>query len=395
MLRERASLQPNETAFTYVDYEQDWAGVAESLTWSQLYRRTSNVAQELRACGSTGDRAVILAPQGLDYVVAFLGALQAGMIAVPLSVPLGGASDERVSAVLRDASPSAILTTSSVAGNVAEHIQLKPGESAPSIIELDLLDLDSQNGPAAEVDSRPEHRVFAIHLRVDPYASGSHDLAQKHSGQCRTDHGRVLRRQRRALLPPDTTMVSWLPFFHDMGLVLGIIMPVLCGSSRCAHEPGGVPAAAGAVDAIAGKQQSRVYRSAERWLSNWRHEKHQMTTWPGLTSAACTTSSVVPNAYNPRRSSASLSDSPASIFSPGCYGPHMGSRKPRCTWRPANAGQPPVTVLFRIRGTDRRPREAVRKRRRYTAGQLRRAAVADGAHRRPRNQYRVSGGNGR
>src|SRR5271166_7022321 len=102
VLRERASLQPNETAFTYVDYEQDWAGVAESLTWSQLYRRTLNVAQELKACGSTGDRAVILAPQGLGYVVAFLGALQAGQIAVPLSAPVGGASDERVSAVLRD-----------------------------------------------------------------------------------------------------------------------------------------------------------------------------------------------------------------------------------------------------------------------------------------------------
>ena len=117
LLRERASLQPNDTAFTFIDYEQDWDGVAESLTWSQLYRRTLNIAQELKHCGSTGDRAVILAPQGLDYIVAFLGALQAGLIAVPLSVPLGGVSDERVSSVLRDASPSVILTTSAVAGN--------------------------------------------------------------------------------------------------------------------------------------------------------------------------------------------------------------------------------------------------------------------------------------
>ena len=48
LLRERASLQPDDTAFTFIDYEQDWAGVAESLTWSQLYRRTLNVARELR-----------------------------------------------------------------------------------------------------------------------------------------------------------------------------------------------------------------------------------------------------------------------------------------------------------------------------------------------------------
>ncbi len=88
MLRERASLQPNDSAFTFTDNERDWAGVAESLTWSQMYRRTCNVAHEVGLNGSIGDRAVVLAPQGLDYIAAFLGAIQAGLIAVPLSVPL-------------------------------------------------------------------------------------------------------------------------------------------------------------------------------------------------------------------------------------------------------------------------------------------------------------------
>src|SRR5271156_3227770 len=136
LLRERASLQPNRTAFTFMDYEQDRAGIAESLTWSQLYRRALNLAQELRLHGSTGDRAAILAPQGLDYITAFLGALQAGFIAVPL----GGASDERVSSVMRDASPSAVLTTSSVSDNLAEYVESKSGESTRSVIEVGLLD---------------------------------------------------------------------------------------------------------------------------------------------------------------------------------------------------------------------------------------------------------------
>ena len=127
VLREHATLRPDETAYTFVDYQQDWAGVAESLTWSQLYRRSLNVAEELRSRGSTGDRVLISAPQGLDYVAGFLGALQAGMIAVPLSEPLGGAADERFNAVLRDASPAAILTTSSVVGLVNEHVGLSLG----------------------------------------------------------------------------------------------------------------------------------------------------------------------------------------------------------------------------------------------------------------------------
>ena len=92
MLRQCVNLQPDGTAFTFIDYEQDPAGVAETLTWFQLYRRVLNVAQELKSHASAGDRAVILAPQGVDYIVAFLGAMQAGLIAVPLLVPLGGAT---------------------------------------------------------------------------------------------------------------------------------------------------------------------------------------------------------------------------------------------------------------------------------------------------------------
>ena len=118
VLRGRASLQPNDPAFTFVDYAHDPAGVTETLTWSRLYRRSRNVAQELSRHGSAGDRAIIVAPQGLDYIVAFLGALEAGLIAVPLSVPQLGEHDERISSVLADSSPSAVLTTSAVSGGM-------------------------------------------------------------------------------------------------------------------------------------------------------------------------------------------------------------------------------------------------------------------------------------
>jgi fatty acid CoA ligase FadD28 len=236
VLREHATMQPNDTAFTFVDYEQDWAGVAEGLTWSQLYRRALNLAQELRLRGSTGDRAVILAPQGLDYIIAFLGALQAELIAVPLSVPLGGALDERVSSVLRDASPSVVLTTSSVAGNIAKYVQSKPGESAPSVIEVDLLDLDSNEGPATQVDSSTD----TVYLQ---YTSGStrtpagvmvsHNNIMANFEQITADffgdHGGVA--------PADTTLVSWLPFYHDMGLYLGIIFPILAGFRAVITSP--------------------------------------------------------------------------------------------------------------------------------------------------------------
>ncbi len=237
VLRTWARIQPNDPAFTFIDYEQDWNGVAETLTWSQLYRRTRNLAQELSSCGSTGDRAVILAPQGLDYIVAFLGAIQAGLIAVPLSVPQGGASDERVDSVLRDSSPTAVLTTSSVVGDVARRVAAQPGAFAPSVVEVDLLGLDTPNGSGTGDGSLPPTAYLQ-------YTSGStreptgvvitHDnlrinFEQLMAGYFAADDGGVP--------PPDVTIVSWLPFYHDMGLVGAICTPILAGFSAVVTSP--------------------------------------------------------------------------------------------------------------------------------------------------------------
>ena len=114
-LRERAGLQPDDKAFTFTDYDQDWAGVAETPDLGTGVPPHPERGRRGRLHGAVGDRAVILAPQGLDYIAAFLGAMQAGFTAVPLSVPQVGSHDERVSAVLADTSPTVILTTKATA----------------------------------------------------------------------------------------------------------------------------------------------------------------------------------------------------------------------------------------------------------------------------------------
>ena len=232
MLRERASLAPNRTAFTFMNYEHDWAGIEESLTWAQLYRRALNLAHELRLHGSTGDRALILAPQGLGYVTAFLGAIQAGFIAVPL----GADSDERVSSVLRDASPSVVLTTSSVARDIAGYLGPISGETAPSLIELDLLDLESKKPPAARVESATD----TVYLQ---YTSGS----TRTPAGVMVSHKNILANfehmnaaffgDHGGVAPPGSTMVSWLPLYHDMGLQLGVIFSVLTGFRSVLASP--------------------------------------------------------------------------------------------------------------------------------------------------------------
>lgn len=234
VLRERAGLQPDDKAFTFVDYEQDESGVATSLTWSQLYRRTLNVANELLRSASPGDRAVISAPQGLDYIVGFLGALQAGLIAVPLSVPLGGPADERVGSVLRDASPSLVLTTSAVVSSVVDAV--KSQSETPLVVEVDLLDLD-RRGATATMPENPSGTAFL------QYTSGStrtpagvmvtHSNVVANLGQLTSDTFEDLGK----VAPPDTTVVSWLPFYHDLGLLCGMAFPIVAGISAVIMSP--------------------------------------------------------------------------------------------------------------------------------------------------------------
>jgi fatty acid CoA ligase FadD28 len=235
VLRERASLQPHDPAFTFVDYDEDPAGVPERLTWSQIYRRSRNVAAELRRHGRPGDRVAILAPQGLDYIAGLLGALEAGLIAVPLSVPQVGAHDERVNLVLADAAPSVVLTTSAVAGGVAEYLRQQGHPSTSAFIDVDALDLDGNPGPTGG----GRHAGTAL-LQ---YTSGS----TRRPAGVMVSHRNLMANFEQVMAgyfadtdnvaPPGTTVVSWLPFYHDMGLFIGVCAPILAGLHSVLTSP--------------------------------------------------------------------------------------------------------------------------------------------------------------
>ncbi|NOP94902.1 MULTISPECIES: AMP-binding protein [Mycolicibacterium] len=235
LLQERAGLQGDDTAVTFVDYERNLEGSAESLTYSQLYRRACHVARELGSFGAPGDRALILAPQGLDYIVAFFGALQAGRIAVPLAVPMGGVSDERVSSVLQDAEPTVILTTSAVAGAVTDYLKSN-SLAAPVIVEVDTLDFDAPAGSG----SHSENPTDTAYLQ---YTSGSTRLP----AGVMMSHRNLLANFEQLMsgyfaefgnvVPEGSAIVSWLPFYHDMGLYLGVCGPVLAGVPAVLMSP--------------------------------------------------------------------------------------------------------------------------------------------------------------
>ena len=186
MLHGRASLRrPVRWRPPFTNYEDDWAGVRESLTWSQLSRRTMNVAREILLHGSVGDRAVILAPQGLDYILAFLGSMQAGLVAVPLPLPHRGSSYERVGAVLADTSPSVVLTTSAAAEDVGDYVDQSRMDTAPKIVEIDSLNLDAEGGTSLPTTDLPSTAYLQYSSEFNPTADRGDDLAPQPPGEFR------------------------------------------------------------------------------------------------------------------------------------------------------------------------------------------------------------------
>lgn len=247
LLQKAASQYPNRAAYKFIDYDTDPAGFTETVTWWQVHRRAMIVAEELWIYASSGDRVAILAPQGLEYIIAFMGVLQAGLIAVPLPVPQFGIHDERISSALRDSAPSIILTTSSVIDEVttyAPHACAAQGQSAPIVVAVDALDLSSSRA----LDPTRFERPSTAYLQ---YTSGSTrapagPLAQECHHQLRTANVRLHRGFGKGSV--NSRIVAAVLSRH--GVDAGHHSPDDQSRHRGVDESHGILAAAGPLDAI-------------------------------------------------------------------------------------------------------------------------------------------------
>ncbi len=235
VLADRAQKQPDDTAYTFVDYEADPAGVSESLTWSEVYERSLVVADKLAKIGSPGDRAVILAPQSLEYIVGFLGAIQAGFIAVPLSMPQTRHHDERVTGAMADSTPVVVLTTSAVVDDVRKYGQADPKQRPPKFFEVDTLDFDSppKSQPLASLPKTAYLQYTSGSTRAPAGVVVSHRNVVVNVDELLTDYYEAYPDGA----PHDTTVVSWLPFYHDMGLIVGVFIPLVLGRPAVLMSP--------------------------------------------------------------------------------------------------------------------------------------------------------------
>ncbi|WP_327094578.1 long-chain-fatty-acid--AMP ligase FadD32 [Nocardia vinacea] len=211
----------NTLAYRYIDYSRERDGEAQELTWREFGIRLRAVAARLQQVTNPGDRVAILAPQGLDYVISFFAAIYAGTISVPLFDPDEPGHTDRLHAVLGDCEPSAILTASSSAAGVRQFFRSLPAAQRPRIIAVDAI-------PDAVGESWVRPDVAVDDIAYLQYTSGSTRVPAGVEITHRAVGTNLLQMVDAINLDWNSRGVTWLPLFHDMGL-LTVILPAVGG----------------------------------------------------------------------------------------------------------------------------------------------------------------------
>ena len=219
----------DSVSYRYLDYEHDAGGRAIELTWHEMGVRLRAIGARLQQVTEPRDRVAILAPQGVDYVIGFFAAIQAGNIAVPLFAPELPGHAERLEAVLSDAQPSVVLTTSAAADRVQGFLRKLPRLQRPRVIAVDAV-------PDSVGATFVPARLDSDDIAYLQYTSGSTrtpaGVEITHRGVCTN----VLQMVLSVGLDWDTASVSWLPLFHDMGLLM-IMFPAIFGAHLTLMSP--------------------------------------------------------------------------------------------------------------------------------------------------------------
>jgi acyl-CoA synthetase (AMP-forming)/AMP-acid ligase II len=215
----RALFQPAKTAFIFLE---DGETESSRLTYQELDLQARRIAAHLQSLQMEGERALLLYQSGPEFVAAFFGCLYAGVIAVPLYPPRRTKHLARLQDIVADAGAKLALTSASTLKNISNYLA-----DTPDLAALHWLDLEQELKLSANDWQKPS--LYPDYLAFLQYTSGSTD---KPKGVM-VSHHNLLRNFRAIELAysstSDSVVVSWLPLFHDMGLICGMLMPIYLG----------------------------------------------------------------------------------------------------------------------------------------------------------------------
>jgi amino acid adenylation domain-containing protein len=219
VLSERAERSPHQLAYTFL---ADGEAESSSLTYGDLDRRARVIAAGLQRHGAPGERALLLYPPGLEFIAALFGCFYAGVVAVPLYPPRLKRADPRLAAVIRDARPALALTAAPILSKLAPSLRQEPSLSPLTWVATDDL-------PEASAEEWREPVLSGGQIAFLQYTSGSTSSPKgvmvSHEGLL---HNEEMIRQVFGL-SEESVILSWLPLYHDMGLIGGALQPLYLG----------------------------------------------------------------------------------------------------------------------------------------------------------------------
>ncbi|HET8843639.1 MAG TPA: AMP-binding protein, partial [Ktedonobacteraceae bacterium] len=229
LLRLRATVQADLVAFTFLHDD----GNDISLTYRELDQHAQRIATLLQQRATPGERALLLYPPGLDFITAFFGCLYAGIVAVPTYPPHSLQKNRalsKIQAILSDAQPSLVLTTTSLLPVVAKlHLHLVDFQ------RLILLDTTQNIGALSLIWQQPV--LSRETLALLQYTSGSTATPKG----VMVSHGNLLHNQslmHSAFSSNEPSiLVGWLPLYHDMGLIGNVLQPLYRGKPSALMSP--------------------------------------------------------------------------------------------------------------------------------------------------------------
>jgi acyl-CoA synthetase (AMP-forming)/AMP-acid ligase II/alkylation response protein AidB-like acyl-CoA dehydrogenase/acyl carrier protein len=214
LLNDRALNFPNKEIFYYLD---DGINVGSKLTYSELLKQSRKVSSLIKQNKkNNSEKVLLLLPQDLNFIVAFLGTIYCGCIPVTAYPPKNNRNLGRIITIIKDSTSSIILTTSKIKEEILSDASLKDLLKTKAIVTLDT-DLES-----AAVDMSPAY----TETMFIQYTSGS----TGHPKGVVLTHENVLANLEMIKLgmklDDKSSFYSWLPFFHDMGLIGCILTPI-------------------------------------------------------------------------------------------------------------------------------------------------------------------------
>lgn len=224
LLARRAAEQADDRAYVFVS---DRGTEEAALTFRQLRETATALAARLIASAQPGDRAILVFPPGIEFMVAFFGCLMAGIIAVPMMMPRRNSARDSSAAILANCTPTLALTTSTFA--LRGDLQARFAQENIRWIEVDLTE-----AAGATVDLQepaPDDIAFL------QYTSGS---TSEPKGVM-VSHANLLANLEMIRIAlgntRQSTYVNWVPLYHDMGLILNALQALYVGATCVLMAP--------------------------------------------------------------------------------------------------------------------------------------------------------------